>query len=99
MSGAEADRPAVSVALELAEIRRSLDVGFARTDGQLNLLIQRADQTDVRVAEVDKRTADEIAAVRREVEELKRNRWPLPALGALTGLAGLILAAVPLLTR
>ncbi|MFJ8437685.1 hypothetical protein [Kitasatospora griseola] len=60
-------------------------MGFARTDGQLNLLLQRADQTDARVADLDKR-----------VDSLERGRWPLPALGALTGVAALVVAAVPL---
>ncbi len=95
MSGLEADRPAVSVALELAEIRRSVDVGFARTDGQLALVLQRVDQSDGQVAELK----EEVGSLRQEVEDLKRGRWPLPAIGALTGLAGLVLAATPLLTR
>ncbi|MEV4559159.1 hypothetical protein AB0K51_19530 [Kitasatospora sp. NPDC049285] len=76
----------VSVALELAELRRSVDVGFAHTDGQLNLLLQRADQTDARVADLDKR-----------VDGPERNHLPLPALGALTGLAALVLAAITLI--
>ncbi|RPE27269.1 hypothetical protein [Kitasatospora cineracea] len=78
--------PGVTVALELAELRRSVDVGFARTDGQLNLLLQRADQTDARVADLDKR-----------VDSLERGRWPLPTIAALAGIGGLVLAAVPLL--
>jgi hypothetical protein len=85
---ATADQPGISVALELAELRRSVDVGFARTDGQLNLLLQRADQTDARVAELDKRTNSRLEGLDKEVEDLKRGRWPLPTLGVLAGLAG-----------
>jgi hypothetical protein len=95
VSGPETDRPAVSLALELAEIRRSVDVGFARTDGQLALVLQRVDQSDGQVAELK----DEVASLRGEVEELKRRRFPIPIVGALTGLAALAVALIPLLTR
>lgn len=78
----------ISVALELAELRRSVDVGFTKTDGQLNLLLQRADQTDARVADLDKR-----------VDGLERGRWPLPALAAVTGIAALVVSTVPLWSR
>jgi hypothetical protein len=37
---------AEGVALELERLRRSVDVGFATTRGDLALLLQRADQTD-----------------------------------------------------
>ncbi|MBB4946813.1 hypothetical protein F4556_002348 [Kitasatospora gansuensis] len=74
-------------------------MGFARTDGQLNLLLQRADQTDAKVAELDKRTADEIALLRKEVDTLKGARWPLPTLGAVVSLAALGVAAYGTLGR
>lgn len=70
-----------SVALELAELRRSVDVGFATTRGDLALLLQRADQTDKELAEHDAR-----------ISALERARWPLPSLAALSGLTGLGLA-------
>lgn len=95
MSGPETDRPAVSLALELAEIRRSVDVGFARTDGQLALVLQRVDQSDGQVAELK----EEVTGLRQEVEDLKRGRFPLPAVGILTGLAALGVSLAPLLTR
>ncbi|MEU8139044.1 hypothetical protein [Streptodolium elevatio] len=44
-----------SVALELAELRRSVDVGFATTRGDLALLLQRADQADKVLDEHDAR--------------------------------------------
>lgn len=37
-------------------------------------------------------TDDDVKPVRTDVEALKRNRWPLPALGALTGIGALTLA-------
>ncbi|MEI5099605.1 hypothetical protein RB200_14715 [Streptomyces sp. PmtG] len=66
---------------ELAELRRSLDVGLARVDGQLALLTQRdaqhtKDQDDMSV----------------RVTALEHTRWPLPALAALTAVGALAVA-------
>ncbi|GAA2656676.1 hypothetical protein [Streptomyces vastus] len=70
--------PDGEIALELAELRRALEVGLARIDGQLALLVQRSDQIDKAVEELDAR-----------VTALERTRWPLPAISTLTGLAAL----------
>ncbi|WP_432092586.1 hypothetical protein [Streptomyces sp. bgisy100] len=70
------------VAAEFAELRRVLDVGLARIDGQLALLAQRSDQTDRDLAEL---------AVR--VAALEHGRWPLPSVAALTGLCALAVSA------
>ena len=70
-----------SVALELAEIRRSVEVGFTEQRGQLALLVQRGDQTD-----------KDLAALKSDVEALKRSRWPIASVGTLTGAAGLAIA-------
>ncbi|MDG4857704.1 hypothetical protein P8605_05960 [Streptomyces sp. T-3] len=61
------------VALELERLRRSVDVGFATTRGDLALLLQRADQTDKALAEHEER-----------LDALERGRWPLPSLAALS---------------
>lgn len=60
---------AASVILELERIRRSVDVGFATTRGDLALLLQRADQADKVLGEHEER-----------LEALERTRWPLPSL-------------------
>ncbi|MFD3926542.1 hypothetical protein [Streptomyces sp. NPDC058614] len=74
--------PDGEAALELAELRRALEVGLARIDGQLALIAQRSDQIDKAVDELDDR-----------VTALERTRWPLPTSGVLTSLAALGLAA------
>lgn len=74
--------PDGEVALELAELRRALEVGLARIDGQLALLVQRSDQIDKAIEELDDR-----------VTALEHTRWPLPAIGVLTSLSALGLAA------
>ncbi|MFB7171075.1 hypothetical protein ACFCYM_09670 [Streptomyces sp. NPDC056254] len=67
------------VATEIAELRRSVDVGFARVDGSLALLVQRSDQTDKAIADHETR-----------LDGLERNRWPLPTIAALAGLGSLL---------
>ncbi|MER6010152.1 hypothetical protein [Streptomyces bluensis] len=70
--------PDGEIALELAELRRALEVGLARIDGQLALLVQRSDQIDKAIEELDAR-----------VTTLERTRWPLPTISTLTGVAAL----------
>ncbi|PSJ29838.1 hypothetical protein B7P34_04830 [Streptosporangium nondiastaticum] len=69
------------VALELERLRAVAEVGFARMDGSLALLVQRGDQTDKALAEH-----------RAEIDELKRGRWPLPSVAAVVALAALLLS-------
>ncbi|MET8687714.1 hypothetical protein ABZV77_26225 [Streptomyces sp. NPDC004732] len=67
-----------SVPLELERLRRSVDVGFATTRGDLALLLQRADQTDKTLSEHEDR-----------LDALERSRWPLPSLAAITSCTAL----------
>ncbi|MFD6418813.1 hypothetical protein [Streptomyces sp. NPDC060194] len=66
---------------EQAELRRTLDVGLAHVDGRLALHAQRVDQTAKDVAELNAR-----------VVALEHNRWPLPAIAALTAVGALAVA-------
>ncbi|PZT71493.1 hypothetical protein [Streptomyces sp. AC1-42T] len=74
--------PEGEVALELSELRRSLEVGLARIDGQLALNFQRSDQIDKDVEDLQTRVA-----------ALERARWPLPTLSVLIALGSLALGA------
>ncbi|WP_242640642.1 hypothetical protein [Streptomyces kasugaensis] len=65
-----------------------MEAGFARVDGALALLVQRSDQTDRQLADLDAR-----------LDAVERRRWPLPAVGALTGLAALVVAVVEAAAR
>ncbi|MBL1095168.1 hypothetical protein JK363_00475 [Streptomyces sp. 205] len=70
------------VALELARLHSSVEAGFARLDGRLDLLTQKDDQTDKALADHEQRLA-----------ALERARWPLPSLAVIIGGAGCALSA------
>ncbi|WP_413809696.1 hypothetical protein [Streptomyces sp. OE57] len=73
--------PEEQVALALAELRQALEVGFARIDGQLALIVQRSDQTDKALEELEERVA-----------ALEKGRWPLPTLAVLASVTAVALA-------
>ncbi|MEU5098897.1 hypothetical protein [Streptomyces sp. NPDC020996] len=66
---------------ELAELRRRLDVAYARVEGGLALLSHRTEETDKEV--------DELSA---RIVALEHSRWPLPAVAALTAVGALVVA-------
>ncbi|MFD9789613.1 hypothetical protein ACFWXK_01555 [Streptomyces sp. NPDC059070] len=76
------------VALELERLRGVVEVGFARTDGSLALLVQRSDQTDRALADHEQR-----------LDAIEQSRWPLPSVLALTAVIGLALTLWGLMSR
>ncbi|MBV2355871.1 hypothetical protein KUM39_16060 [Streptomyces sp. J2-1] len=64
---------------ELAELRRRLDVAYARVEGGLALLTHRTEATAKETEELDAR-----------VSALEHARWPLPSLAALAALGSLV---------
>jgi len=77
--------PEGEVALALAELRSTLEVGFARIDGQLAVVVQRGDQTDKTVEDLSTR-----------VTALENARWPLPTVLALASVVGTVVAVLAL---
>ncbi|MGY4988920.1 hypothetical protein [Streptomyces nigrescens] len=70
------------VALELERLRGTVEAGFARLDGRLDLLAQRDDQTDKTLDDHEQR-----------LTALERARWPLPSIAALVAVAALAMSA------
>ncbi|MFC7259610.1 hypothetical protein [Streptomyces lutosisoli] len=66
---------------ELAELRRSLEVGFTRIEGGLALLTQRDDQTS--------KDLDDLSA---RVVALEHTRWPLPTVAVVAAVGALAVA-------
>ncbi|MEU9603000.1 hypothetical protein [Streptomyces sp. NPDC048057] len=81
MTDSEHQHDPVAVAVELERMRGTLEAGFARVDGALALLVQRSDQTDKQLADMESR-----------LDSLERSRWPLASIAALTASAGVFLA-------
>ena len=65
---------------ELAELRRRLDVAYARVEGGLALLSHRTKETDKELDDLSTR-----------IVALEHARWPLPALSTLTAACALVL--------
>lgn len=78
--------PEGEVALALAELRSALEVGLARIDGQLALLVQRSDQADKALEDLEARVAS-----------LERSRWPLPTIAVLASVTAVAVTAFGLL--
>ncbi|MFF3939565.1 hypothetical protein [Streptomyces phaeofaciens] len=64
---------------EVAELRRRLDVAYARVEGGLALLSHRTEET-----------AKELDELNTRMISLEHTRWPLPSLAALTALGALV---------
>ncbi|MEG8278511.1 hypothetical protein [Streptomyces sp. AHA2] len=64
---------------ELAELRRRLDVAYARVEGGLALLSHRTEET-----------AKELDDLNTRIHSLEHARWPLPAVAALTSVGALV---------
>ena len=73
---------------ELAELRRRLDVAYARVEGGLALLSHRTEQTDKEIDDLSARLA-----------ALEQARWPLQSVTVLTAVAALIVAVWQALGR
>lgn len=97
---------ASAFAVELANLRGDLgrDLGDIKTS--CAVLVERSnrveqDMRDLRsdMEGADKTRGDEISGLRSDVEELKKNRWPLQSLAVLAGIAGAATGAVALFQK
>ncbi|WP_328426058.1 hypothetical protein [Streptomyces sp. NBC_00443] len=91
--------PEASVAVELERLRGTVATGFAEVKGSLAVLVERSTRTERDVAQLREDTEKDLDELREDVEALKKNRWPLAAVGALTGAAGAATGVIALLTR
>jgi|SRR5690349_11927429 len=73
---------------ELAELRRRLDVAYARVEGGLALLAHRTEETSKELDELNTRLVT-----------LEHARWPLPSIAAVTAVGALVVAVWQALGR
>lgn len=64
----------MNVAAELAGLRGEMAAGFARLEGQLNLITQAQGQT-----------AKDLSDLERRVDALEERRWPMASVAAVSG--------------
>jgi len=88
-----------TVAVELERLRGTVSTGFAEVKGSLSVLVERSDRNERDLQQLRQDTEKDLAELRVDVEALKRNRWPLPAIGALTGIAGAVAGLLALFIR
>ncbi|MFF0290843.1 hypothetical protein OG763_14215 [Streptomyces sp. NBC_01230] len=67
-------------------MRGEIRTGFAELNGRLDLALQRTEGAESDIGELK----DRVAA-------LERNRWPIPAIAAVTGVVGAATGIVALL--
>lgn len=101
MSAPDTSDPA-AVAVALAELKGTMETGFATINGSLQLLAQRGDQSDRRLDTVETRQAAaeaRLSALERgeterqqrqdgRLDALESGRWPVRTIGMLCGVAG-----------
>lgn len=88
--------PTTNLAVELANLRGEINTGLSEIKGTLGVLVERTNRTDADLAKLRTEVEKEIDELRAEVNELKRGRWPLAQIGALTAVAGVVAAAIAL---
>ena len=88
--------PEASDAVELAQLRGEINTGLEQIKGTLGVLVERTNRTDADLRQLRADMEKEVGELQADVEALKRGRWPLPALGALTGLGALVVAVLAL---
>lgn len=88
--------PEASVAVELERLRGTVATNFAEVKGSLAVLVEQSNRNKEDVRKLRDDTEKDLADIRAEVEALKKNRWPLPALGVLAGVAGAATGAIAL---
>lgn len=87
------------MAVELERLRGTVATGFAEVKGSLSVLVERSDRNERDLQQLRHDTEKDVDELRADVEALKKTRWPIAAVGALTGVAGAATGVLSLLTR
>lgn len=75
------------LALALEQLNGTVSTGFATVRGDINLLARGEHENTRR-----------IDALETDVEALKERRFPLPTIGGLMGIAGVVISTISLTT-
>ncbi|MGW3417069.1 hypothetical protein [Streptomyces phaeochromogenes] len=91
--------PEASVAVELERLRGTMSTGFAEVKGSLTVLVERSDRNEQDLKQLRNDTEKDVSELRTEVEALKKSRWPLPSVAAVTAVCALGVALWQALSR
>lgn len=88
-----------NVAAEIAELRGEMAAGFARLEGQLNLINQTQQRTAQDVRDLEAANDARFKALEGRVTALEARRWPVGIIAASSGAVSALAAGVALLVR
>lgn len=94
-----ADNDGLNVAAEIAELRGEMAAGFARLEGQLNLINQTQQRTAQDVEDLEVSTDTRFKALEGRVSALEERRWPVGSMAAMSGVVSAIVAGAALLVK
>ena len=89
----------MNVAAEIAELRGEMAAGFARLEGQLNLINQTQQRTAQDVVDLETSTDTRFKVMEARVSALEARRWPIGSLAAVSGVVSAAVAGVALLVK
>lgn len=90
---------ATNVAAALAELRGEMTAGFARLEGQLNLINQAQTRNTQDIRDLEVQTAAQVRALEDRVTALEARRWPVGVIAASSGAVSAVVAGVALFVR
>jgi hypothetical protein len=76
-------QPVDSIAIELERLRGTCSEGFARINGQLDVLVERSDRTE-----------RDLEKLQNRVNALERARWAAVGAGTVLGVASGIVSSI-----
>lgn len=89
----------LNVAVEIAELRGEMAAGFARLEGQLNLINQTQQRTVQDVRDLETSTDGRFRALEDRVTALESRRWPVGLIAASSGAVSALAAGLALLVK
>jgi len=91
-----------ALAAELGQLRGDLSTALrdlADIKTSCAVLVERSTRTEQDLRDLRQEKDKELAQLRADLEELKDRRWPLGAMGVLSGMAGVVTGAAAFLFR
>lgn len=94
-----AETDGMNVAAEIAELRGEMAAGFARLEGQLNLINQTQQRTAQDVEDLEVSTDRRFKDLDSRVAALEARRWPVASVAAVSGVVSAAVAVGALLVK